>query len=270
MESLHNSDDVRPCARDDAPDGGFVDIHCHCLPGLDDGPPDLEQALRLCCALVRDGVTTVVATPHQLGRYDGRNSAATIRQAVANLNQTLSDAGVLLTVLPGADVRLDERIRRLIAEDQVLTLADGGRHLLLELPHDSFINPTLLLAALQACGIVTIVSHIERNAHVVRHPEVVLPWLQHGAMLQLTAGSLLGEFGPVAQQAAWYWLPRAPVIIASDAHDVSSRPPRMSAAFEAIARRLSRALAVRVCVDAPSLIVASSAPAPIVCEGGRG
>ena len=68
-------------------DVGFIDVHCHCLPGLDDGPPDVPSTLALCRALAADGIRTVVATPHQLGRYDGLYDVATIRQAVAQLNE---------------------------------------------------------------------------------------------------------------------------------------------------------------------------------------
>lgn len=87
-----------------------VDIHCHCLPGLDDGAKTPEEALALCRALVADGVTTVVATPHQLGRYNRRNAAPVVRAAVEALQSQLDEAGVPLTVLAGADIRPDERI----------------------------------------------------------------------------------------------------------------------------------------------------------------
>ena len=87
-----------------------VDIHSHCLPGLDDGPATVTQAMALCRALVDDGITAVVATPHQLGRYDGRNAPRDVRQATMALNELLRKDGVPLTVLAGADVRADERI----------------------------------------------------------------------------------------------------------------------------------------------------------------
>src|SRR3954469_23259507 len=97
-----------------------VDIHCHCLPCLDDGPDSLVESLSLCRALVADGITTVVATPHQLGRYDLRTSGTEIARAVAALRRSLMVEGIPLRVLPGADVRLDERILRLVADGHVL------------------------------------------------------------------------------------------------------------------------------------------------------
>src|SRR5690348_17027327 len=83
-----------------------VDIHCHCLPELDDGPVSMDDAIALCRALVEDGITSVIATPHQLGRYDRLNTAAEIRSIVDELSDRLKEQGVPLEVFPGGDVRL--------------------------------------------------------------------------------------------------------------------------------------------------------------------
>ena len=240
-----------------------VDIHCHCLPCVDDGPASVVDALALCRGLVEDGVTTVIATPHQLGRYAGRNDAAAVRQAVDGLNRSLMVEGVPLDVLPGADVRLDERIVRLLADDQVLTLADGGRYLLLELPHDTFIDPLPLLRHLLDQGVRPIVSHPERHRFLTAHPTVVAEWARHGAALQLTAGSLTGDFGNTARRAAWYWLETgAAALVASDAHGMATRPPRLTDAIRLIARQLGEDCARRVCVDNPDRVLRGQDLAP--------
>src|SRR5678815_727118 len=167
-----------------------VDLHCHCLSGLDDGPATPDESLALCKALADDGTTTVVATPHQLGPYDRRHGAAVVRQAVAALQARLDAEGVPLKILPGADVRLDERILPLLAAGDVLTVADRGAWLLLELPHETYIDPGPLIAALAARGIRSILTHPERHDTVRRNPDMVKPWLDAGAVLQLTAGSI--------------------------------------------------------------------------------
>ena len=131
-----------------------VDIHCHCLPGLDDGPGTMDQAVALCRALAGDGVTSVIATPHQLGRYDLINSASRIREAITELRDALASAQIPLSVWPGGDVRIDERILELIDRDQVLTLADAGRYVLLELPHDILVDPVPLIAMLSAAELM--------------------------------------------------------------------------------------------------------------------
>ena len=92
-----------------------VDVHCHCLPGLDDGPEDMDQALTLCRALVAEGITRVIATPHQLGRFEGCFDAEQIHQAVRNLNAELIRSRIPLEVLPGAEIRVDERVPQWLA-----------------------------------------------------------------------------------------------------------------------------------------------------------
>jgi protein-tyrosine phosphatase len=108
-----------------------MDVHCHCLPGLDDGPVNTPEALALCRDLVADGIRTVVATPHQLGRYEGRNGGPQIRAAVAQLQQALAQEQIPLVVLAGADVRIDERIPELLESGEVLAVGEAGRYLLL-------------------------------------------------------------------------------------------------------------------------------------------
>ena len=229
-----------------------VDIHCHCLPGLDDGPFNLAESLALCRALAEDGITSVVATPHQLGLYDGSCRRGRIRKAVADLNVALAVEGVELKIYPGADVRLDERIPQLLETGQIMSLADCGRYLLLELPPQTFINITPLAVELAARGVKMLVSHPERNRFLCRDPRSVLPWLEQGVGLQITAGSLLGRFGPVAETMGWYWLSKGLAsLVASDAHDTAERQPCMSAAIEAISGRLGHLEAKRVCIDNP-------------------
>ncbi len=234
-----------------------VDIHCHCLPGLDDGPATVEDAVELCRALVADGITTVIATPHQLGRFDGSVSADDIRRTTEELNAALDAAAIPLAVVPGADVRLDERIPQLLDDDRILTLADQGCYVLIELPHDTFINARPLLDKLADRRVTPIFSHPERNFFLARNPETLLPLLREGALLQVTAGSLLGHFGPAAQAAAWRWLATgAAAIVASDAHDAAERAPCLTQAVEAIARRLGDAVAYRTCVLNPMRVLA--------------
>ena len=253
-----------------------ADIHCHCLPGLDDGPADVAAALELCRALVEDGITTAVATPHQLGRYDGRNKAAEVRRAVGELRGALAAEQIPLEVVAGGDVRVDERIARLVDADEVLTLGDTGRYILLELPHDMLVDPRDLLKDLTSSGRTPILSHPERQPQLCRQPDALLAWLEMGACLQVTAGSLVGDFGDEPKRAAWGWLKQGLVqLVASDAHDAARRPPRMIAAIEAIAVEMPHIVARRLCIENP-LRVLRGEPLPSLAgrastlRGGRG
>lgn len=251
--------------------GERVDIHCHCLPGMDDGPANMVETLALCRDLEADGITAVVATPHQLGRFDGRNSAAEIRRAVFDLNRTAVAAGLSLRFWPGADVRIDERIANLVVRDEVMTLADGGRYLLLELPPDALIHPVGLARQLTSMGVSVLLTHPERCAYLSRDPEWALAWLEGAVHLQLTAASILGAFGPAAEQACWYWLQTgAASLVASDAHGGSRRLPCLSRAMAAVASRLGPTVAQRVCIENPQRVLrGDSIPVPATVEAAE-
>jgi len=230
----------------------YIDIHCHCLPGIDDGPATRPEALALCRALIDDCVTAVIATPHQLGRFNNCNEAGHIREKVSVLNEDLKSNGIGLTVMPGADVRVDERICQLLKADKVLTLADGGKYILLELPHDVFINIEPLLEELSSVGIQAIISHPERHSFLMKQPAILPKWLKHSAHLQVTAASLLGDFGLIAQRAAWKFLSSGwASLVATDSHDLDGRRPRMSSAFEHISIKMGATIARRVCIENP-------------------
>ncbi len=235
---------------------GYTDIHCHCLPALDDGPETDAQALVLCADLVDDGITTVIATPHQLGKYGDSNNAEKIRRRVRELDKLLKSNNIPLTVLPGADVRVDERICRLLADDTILTLADGGRYVLLELPHEIFLNIEPLLEELASNGFQAIISHPERHRVLARHPEILFDWFSYSACFQITAGSLLGGFGSKAKHAAWHFLKSGYAsIVATDSHDSNGRRPCMKTAYERINAELGRDIAQMVCVENPMCVL---------------
>ena len=230
----------------------YIDIHCHCLPDIDDGPATLREALSLCKALLKDGMTDVIATPHQLGRFSDCNEAAWIREQVRDLNEALESKNIHLRVVPGGDVRVDERICQLIEKDKILTLADHGKHILLELPHEIYIDIEPLLIELSGMGIQAIISHPERHAILAQQPDLLLKWLDRSAHLQVTCASLLGDFGSGPEMAAWNLLRMGWVsFVATDSHDVRGRRPRMKAAFKQISARLGRALARWVCIENP-------------------
>ncbi len=237
----------------------YVDIHCHCLGGLDDGPVTMQESITLCRALVEDNVAAVIATPHQLGRFNNENEASKVRNEVLAINEALQNSDIELTVLPGGDVRVDERICQLLESDRILTLADGHKYILLELPHQVFIDIEPLLDDLGSMGIKSIISHPERHPFLAQQPATLLRWMEHSAYLQITAASLLGEFGTGAQRAAWYFLESGCVsLVATDSHGSKDRRPRMSAAFRQISDYLGPSIAQTVCIENPLKVLNGS------------
>ncbi len=233
-----------------------VDLHCHVLPGVDDGPQNAGEAVALCRMLVLDGMTDVVATPHQLGRWDGANLPNQIRAAVSELQSLLDAASIPLIIHAGGEVRLDERIPRLLSLDQVLTLADKKQYLLLELAPSMNVDPAFLASYLAKTGLKIVLAHSERYDALAADPQAAQVWAAQGVVLQVNAASLLGDSGQRAEAAAWQWLAQGWVsLIASDAHSVNSRRPRMSEAIEQIEARLGKDVAKRVCVENPERVL---------------
>jgi len=248
-----------------------VDLHCHCLPDLDDGPASLWESLMLCQALADDGISAVIATPHQLGGFEASTDARRIRRAVEQLNNELRDQGVDLKVLPGAEVRLDERLDTLLATGEILTLADKGRHLLVEFPEEVFIDIEPLVAQLHARGVGIIIAHPERRAALLGRPRVLRRWLDRGAAVQITAASLVGGFGPAVARAAWTLIARRmAALVATDAHDRGAGGPRMTEAYEMISDRFGPELARRLCIENPTRVLRGDRLVPVGSEERQG
>jgi protein-tyrosine phosphatase len=238
-----------------------IDVHCHILPGVDDGPRNLSESLALCRALVHDGFTDAIATPHQLGRWDGANDGTTVRSAIAELQSQLAAAKIPLSVHPGGEVRLDERIPQLLGSGRILTLADTGVYLLLELPQGLNVDPAMLVPYLTRTGTRVVLAHAERYnalAAADAHAAVAAAttWTAQGAALQVNAASLVGGSGPQAEAAAWQWLANGLVaLIATDAHSINTRRPCMSVAIEQIVARLGEDAARRTCIENPARVL---------------
>ena len=169
----------------------FADIHCHLLPSIDDGASDLETSLAMAEMAVADGIHTIVVTPHQLGSF-GHNTSDQIRGLTQELQHILDSEGIPLEILPGADVRIEEGMIEKLVSGEVLTLGDHRRHVLLELPHEMYFPLDNLLTELDRKGIIGILSHPERNAGLLRDPHLLLPLVDRGCLMQVTAGSLMG------------------------------------------------------------------------------
>ncbi len=234
----------------------FIDIHCHMLPGVDDGAADDDQACAMARVAVDEGTTTVVVTPHQLGQY-AHNSGAMIRRATEQLQGTFDAQGIELRVIPGADVRIDDRLVDLLREGEVLTLGAHDRHVLLELPHELYFPIEPLVDRLRSAGLVGILSHPERNRGILTRPEVVFPLVRAGCLIQVTAGSLTGHFGRSAQRLAERLIADGLVhFVASDAHAVHGRSPALRAAFDRVVEQTDWQTGVELFCRNPARVAA--------------
>jgi protein-tyrosine phosphatase len=235
-----------------------VEMHCHCLPGIDDGPQDMDEAVALCRQIVREGTDTVVATPHMLGPYGRRNSADIVRTAVGDLQRSLDEADVVLTVLPGGEVRLDEQMVELLETDQILTLADRGAFLLIELLEVVTVLDDLF-ETLMGRGVTPVIAHAELVWWLDQQPQTLRRWQSMGVVIQVNAGSLLGQSGRRAGAVGWQMVegPGA-VAVSSDAHNTKQRPPCLHEAMAQIGVKLGQETARRVCHTAPCALLGKS------------
>src|SRR5206468_7060360 len=157
-------------------------------------------------------------------------------------------------IAPGGEVRVDERIPQLLRDDLISTLGDTKKYLLLELPTSIAIDAAAVLQRLDvsASGVSLILAHAERCESLVKDPALAEQGVQRGVALQVNAGGLLGAFGPDSATAAIEWLRHGWVsLIATDAHSVGTRRPRMSDAIEFVVEHFGEQMARCVCLENP-------------------
>lgn len=217
----------------------MIDLHNHLLPGIDDGAPDLESALALARVAVQDGITHLVCTPHiHPGRYD--NTPATIEAALAHFREGLDQHGIALKVAAAAEVRFGMELMVGINQNAIPFLGEwqGNKVLLLEFPHGEIpFGAERLTQWLRQRNITPMIAHPERNKGLMRAPSRLKPFLDQGCLLQVTAASVAGGFGPAAQALAHSLLEQGVVtILASDAHNLDHRPPKITEGMQHAAR----------------------------------
>jgi protein-tyrosine phosphatase len=240
-------------------DLGFVDIHCHLLPAIDDGSKSWDETLAMARMAVADGIRTIVVTPHQLGSFS-HNHGDTIRALAAEVQNFLNEHKVPLTVSPGGDVRIEPGMVRLLRSGQVMTLADRRKHVLLELPHEIYLPLEHLLDELVGSGMVGILSHPERNLGILADSSVIRPLVEAGCLMQVTAGSLVGAFGPQVQAFTEWMVTEGYVhFVSTDAHGTKSRRPLLSPAHQRVIELAGVDLADEVCKHNPAAVAAGQA-----------
>lgn len=210
----------------------MIDIHCHILPGVDDGARNLTESLLMADMAINDGIKGIVCTPHWLpGMFDTRRSF--ILSAVDELRQELQQRGLDMQLYPGAELRLDPAIPAGISNGDLLTLNDTGNYALIELP-EAVVPQHLdqFFWGLQARGVTPILCHPERNFSFLQNHVLLWRLVEMGALVQITSGSLLGRFGRKIRDFSVLLLRHRMVhVIASDAHSPYGRTPRLMEAF---------------------------------------
>ena len=212
----------------------MIDIHLHILPGVDDGPATLQESLVLAQALVQEGVQAVVATPHSNDEYP-RLPTMDIRTRVSELQHVLEQQRIPLHLFAGNEVLIRPGLVDEIRAGRVATL-NGSRYLLLELWNTMWLPETeQVIFELQSQGIVPIIAHPERYTTIQKDPARLASLIQHGALAQLTASSVLGLHGSTVKRTAETLLKQHLIhCLASDAHGMHRRPPYIAKSLKQI------------------------------------
>jgi protein-tyrosine phosphatase len=215
----------------------LIDLHCHILPGVDDGSKDLQMSLDLAKVAVSQGISHILLTPHHMdGTYT--NHSQDVVSQTAYFQNALEINRIPLKVFPGQEVHLTGDLTRAIAIGDVLFMDETRRYLLLELPHDSVPEYTTdMLFDVITRGITPVLAHPERNAGFQKDPDKLYEFVKMGCLTQLTASSYVGVFGSKVQRLTEKMVKaNLGYTFASDAHNFEGRRFLMKEAFDKLAK----------------------------------
>lgn len=210
----------------------MIDLHCHLLPGVDDGSKSMDISLKLANDAVKDGINYALLTPHHMnGVY--LNHKKMVIQRTQEFQAEIDKCKIPLKVFPGQEVRINGDLLSALDQDDILFADEGGRYLMLEFPDDDVPSYTSnMIYELMQRGIIPIIVHPERNTKIIKQPDILYDLLSRGCLSQITAGSYVGTFGHKVQKFSKQLIQAGQAyVFASDAHDLPNRKYEMTNAF---------------------------------------
>lgn len=234
----------------------MIDLHCHILPGIDDGAENLEESITMCHTAYNDGIRTIVASPHTMNGIF-INERDFIITEVKKFQKILITKKIDIHIIPGADVHVNYNLLELIRDGKAMTINDHGKYILLELPHQ-YVPPKIpeFVFKLKLNKITPIFTHPERNIAIQKDLNIILRLVEQGALTQITASSLIGGFGPRACNCAVEMLRyNLAHILASDAHSSKFRPPILSHSISKAAQITDQKWAEAMVTTIPQAII---------------
>ncbi|SDQ14769.1 tyrosine-protein phosphatase [Virgibacillus salinus] len=213
----------------------MIDIHCHILPNVDDGPSTLPQSIEMAKQAVDQGIHTIIATPHHKnGRYT--NNKESILRNIEHLNNKLMEVDIPLTILPGQEPRIYGDLLNDLTSEDILPLNRNTKYVFVELPTSEVPRYTRqLLFDIQMAEYIPIIVHPERNKRIIEHPSILYDFVRTGALTQITAASFVGKLGKNIQKLSHKLIDaNLTHFIASDAHNTTTRDFHLYEAYQTL------------------------------------
>jgi protein-tyrosine phosphatase len=224
----------------------LVDIHCHLLAGLDDGPQSDEDAMAMCKMAYEDGTRWICAGAHQNDHYPAVTPDV-IRKAAADLKGRLRAAGVHLSTMPCAEIMAHIDMEANWREGKLLSMADRKQFLLVEMPDGMFVELGQTITDFAAMKIRIVLAHPERQPELLHGNGTIEDWIRLGALVQVSADSVTRPHTKADGKALRRWFRQGIVhAMGSDGHSPRRRSPRMGAAYHEVCRWAGQGVADRV------------------------
>jgi len=213
----------------------LIDIHCHILPGVDDGAQSLQDSIDMARQAVNEGITGIVASPHHRNRQYV-NPKQIIEEKVAELKHALDKEGITLDIFVGQENRIVGELAEDFVNSHDIATVNNNNYILVEFPTNHVPNYSeQLFYELQMQGLIPVVVHPERNTAITEDPDKLYRLIEKGAISQVTAASIAGAFGKKIQKFSLQLLEsNLSHVIASDAHNITNRSFKIREAFSVI------------------------------------
>lgn len=235
--------------------GYYMDMHCHCLPGIDDGAKNMEESLQMLQMAYADGIREVIATPHFHHRR-GHASKEVICEKVKEVQEAIRKTCPDMVLYPGNELYYSSRLPEFIAEEKICTMADS-RYVLIEFsPDTEYAEMRNALMNIQTQGVWPILAHIERYFCLVKKPALALELAEMGIYLQVNAGGVLGRYGRKEKSLIKKMFAKGKIsFVATDAHDTENRKQELSECAEYVKKKFGEAMVNTCFYENPQAVV---------------
>jgi protein-tyrosine phosphatase len=234
-----------------------IDLHCHILPGVDDGARTIEDSVQMAAMAAAAGTKTIVATPHML-HPQFHVPGPVAKEKLAEVRAAIAAAKIPIEVVLAGEIHWSSEVEEKLASGEVLPLCEERRYILFELPMSHVPHAAReVMWKLQMAGVFPVLAHPERNMDFERDPDLIQQFRNAGIPCQITAMSLVGDFGRRARKISERWLAEGAIdLLASDGHSARGRPPTMDAAARLVRKQAGSTMEDWLVREVPRRILA--------------